>query len=574
MDALRIWGHGGPLEDDVDHRTPNLIDPAAARRGFSWTAARDELTGLPDGGLNVAYEAVSRHAAGPRAHAEALRFVRADGRRHSVSYRQLDDRMRRFAARLRSIGVGKGDVVCTLLGRQPELYVAALGALARGAVFCPLFAALGPEPVEARLARGHARVLVTTERAYRTKVAPARERLPDLRHIVLVDDETSWSAFQADPSAGDEIEGTSADDPALLHFTSGTTGAAKGALHGHAVVIAHHTTGRWVLDLRPCDVFWCTADPGWVTGTCYGIIAPLVCGATLLVDEGGFEPRRWYSVLRDESVTVWYTAPTAIRMLMKAGPDLLPTGGFPKLRHVASVGEPLNAEAVQWGAEALGRPVHDTWWQTETGAICIANLPAEPLVPGSMGRPIPGIEAAIARREGAHLIIEDAPDSEGLLVLRAPWPSMFRTYVYDEARYRKCFADGWYITGDRARRDAEGRFWFVGRQDDLIKSSGHLIGPCEVERTLMAHPAVVDAGVIGKPDPVAGEIVKAFVELHAGVTPDESLRRDILAYARRRLGPAVAPKELKLTDALPRNRSGKILRRVLKAQEVEQGDVG
>jgi acetyl-CoA synthetase len=362
---------------------------------------------------------------------------------------------------------------------------------------------------------------------------------------------------------------TRAEDMALLHFTSGTTGTPKGAIHVHEAVLTHYATGRYALDLHDDDVFWCTADPGWVTGTSYGIIAPLLHGVTSIVDEAEFDAERWYRILQAQRVSVWYTAPTAIRMLMKAGPELARRYAFPQLRFVVSVGEPLNPEAVWWGQEVLGRPIHDNWWQTETGGIMIANTPAMDIKPGSMGKPLPGVQALIVRRpEGGGVQVIDTPDTEGELALRVGWPSMFRGYLGQEERYRKCFAGELYLTGDLAKRDADGYYWFVGRADDVIKSAGHLIGPFEVESALMEHPAVAEAGVIGKPDAVVGEIVKAFVSLRQGFEPSDALNQELLGHARKRLGAAVAPKDIAFLPTLPRTRSGKIMRRLLKAREL------
>ena len=365
-----------------------------------------------------------------------------------------------------------------------------------------------------------------------------------------------------------EIAPTQPEDLALLHFTSGTTGTPKGAMHVHEAVVAHHMTGRFALDFHPDDVFWCTADPGWVTGTSYGIIAPLTHGITSIVDEADFDAERWYGIVQEQKVTVWYTAPTAVRMMMKVGCEVIRKYDLKSLRLVASVGEPLNPEAVVWGQEAFGLPIHDNWWQTETGGIMIANYPAMDIRPGSMGRPLPGIEAGIVRRGDAAVEEVTEAGVEGELALRPGWPSMFRGYLNEEQRYRKCFMGGWYLSGDLARRDAEGYFWFVGRADDVIKSSGHLIGPFEVESTLMEHPAVAEAGVIGKPDPVAGEVVKAFVALKPAYTWSEALRRDLLGFARKRLGAVVAPREIDFVANVPKTRSGKIMRRLLKAREL------
>mgnify|MGYP001574893281 CR=1 FL=1 len=558
---------------------PNLDDYAWVRASFSWDGARRELDGLPGGrGINIAHEAVDRHAAGKYRDHLALRWLGKSGEVEDFTYARLRELTNRFANVLRGLGVGPGERVYALAGRIPELYVAALGTLKNRSVFCPLFSAFGPEPIRARLTIGGARVLVTTEALYRKKVAGLREALPDLTEVLLVGAGRRPTAVPGTrdfaplmAAAGDafEIEATDPEDVALLHFTSGTTGTPKGAVHVHEAVVAHHITGRLALDLPPDDVFWCTADPGWVTGTSYGIVAPLTNGLTSIVDEAEFDAARWYSILQDQRVTVWYTAPTAIRMLMKAGTDLARKYDFGALRFLSSVGEPLNPEAVVWGQEAFGRAFHDNWWQTETGGIMIANFAAMDVRPGSMGRPLPGIDAAIVRRVADDRVeVVGAPDVQGELALRPGWPSMFRGYWGEEARYKKCFAGGWYLTGDLAKRDGDGYFWFVGRADDVIKTSGHLVGPFEVESVLMEHQAVAEAGVIGKPDPIAMEVVKAFVALKDGYEPTPELRRELLAFARTRLGAVVAPKEIDFKPGLPKTRSGKIMRRLLKAREL------
>ena len=567
---------------------PNLRDYAAAAAAFSWTAARAELEGLPNSqGLKIAHEAVDRHTRGTRSTAVALRCLgkaHAGTSQREITYAELRAMSNRFANALRALGVAKGDTVFALAPRVPELYVAALGAWKALTVFCPLFPAFGPEPIQTRMTLGSARVLVTTTALYARKVAPIRAALPTLAAVLLIDAEESATLdagvhslrkLLAAASADYTVPPTAAEDPALLHFTSGTTGTPKGAVHVHGAVLAHHITGRLVLDLHPGDVYWCTADPGWVTGTSYGIVAPLTNGVTLVIDEDEFDAARWYGILEQQRVTVWYTAPTAIRMLIKAGPELARRHDFSALRFAASVGEPLHPEAVVWGEQTLGVPFHDNWWQTETGGIMIANYASMDIKPGSMGKPIPGVEAAIVRPlADGELEPIDTPDTPGELALRPGWPSMFRAYLGEEQRYRKCFRSGWYLSGDLARRDADGYFWFVGRADDVIKSAGHLIGPFEVESALLEHPAVAEAGVIGKPDPTVLEVVKAFVSLRAGFTPSEALRRDLLAHARRKLGPAVAPREIEFLPGLPKTRSGKIMRRLLKARELglPQGD--
>ncbi|MDR3530764.1 MAG: acetate--CoA ligase [Rhodopila sp.] len=566
---------------------PNLPDYQQARSAFTWEAARALLDGLPGGrGLNIAHEAVDRHALGSRADREALRWIGRAGGQRILTYRDLKAATNRFANALRSLGVQEGDSVFVLAGRIPELYIAVLGGLKAKCVVSPLFSAFGPEPLATRLGIGEGRVLVTTEPLYRRKVAALRPSLPKLEHVILVADEgdaptevpgtLDWRQLLEPQSPDFVIPPTAPEDRALLHFTSGTTGRPKGAIHVHEAVVTHHITGRYALDLHDDDIFWCTADPGWVTGTSYGIIAPLTNGVTSVVAEAEFDSATWYGILQRERVTVWYTAPTAIRMMMKLGIDAVRGFDLSSLRFLASVGEPLNPEAVVWGQQAFGRPFHDNWWQTETGGIMIANFVAMDVKPGSMGKPLPGIEAAIVQHntDGSVTPI-DQPMVEGELALKAGWPSMMRGYLNEEERYRKCFIGPWYLTGDLAMCDSDGYYWFVGRADDVIKSSGHLIGPFEVESALMEHPAVAEAGVIGKPDPMAGEIVKAFVALNPGFSPSEALRRELLGHARKRLGAVVAPKEIDFSPGLPRTRSGKIMRRLLKAREfgLPEGDL-
>ncbi|BDN83284.1 MULTISPECIES: acetate--CoA ligase [Mycobacterium] len=575
---------------DVIHKTahdsrvaPNLSDYQRARAQFRWTDVPALCEGMGDDKCNIAFAAVDRHCAGPIATRTALRFVTDQSREdqsptQDVSYAELGRLVRKFTAVLRGLGVNKGDRVFTIMGRIPELYITMLGALRNGSVVSPLFSAFGPEPIATRVEIGQADVLVTTAAIYRRKIAKIRERLTSVRHILVVDAQSSGdqlpgtlSLWELMAAADDNApaEPTTADDPALLHFTSGTTGTPKGAIHVHGAVTMHYITGLYALDLHPDDIYWCTADPGWVTGTSYGIISPLLHGVTSIVDQAEFDAERWYRILQDQNVSVWYTAPTGIRMLIKAGAELAAQYCFPHLRFIASVGEPLDPEAVWWGKRVLGLPIHDNWWQTETGGIMIANTPAFDIKPGSMGRPLPGVDAYILRHndDGTTSVIDD-PDEEGELALEPGWPSMFRGYLHAEDRYRKCFSDGLYLTGDLAKKDADGYFWFVGRKDDVIKSAGHLIGPFEVESALTDHPAVAEAAVIGKPDPTVGAIIKAFVVLKDGFTADDDLRLELLGHARKHLGAAVAPKEIEFADALPHTSSGKIMRRLLKAREL------
>ena len=566
-----------------DYADANLQNYEKYTKAFSWTEARALLDGLPQGGLNIAHEAVDRHVLAGRGGKLALRWIGRDNRVQDFSYENLQAATNRFANVLAQRGIAKGQRVFSLLGRTPELYIAALGTLKNGSVFSPLFSAFGPEPIKARMTIGDAKALITSEAFYRRKIEPSRNEFTSLKHVFLIDCSDNPPAGTSDlaavmAAASDSFETirTGPEDMALLHFTSGTTGRPKGAVHVHQSVVAHHVTGKLALDLHPDDIFWCTADPGWVTGTSYGIISPLTNGATLIVDQAEFDAERWYQILEAQRINVWYTAPTAIRMLMKVGANIAKRFDLSSLRFMASVGEPLNPEAVVWGVEAFGKPFHDNWWQTETGGIMIANYLSMDVKPGSMGRPLPGVTAGVVERSESGEIQEiTKPMVMGELALRPGWPSMMRAYLNEEERYRKCFAGGWYLTGDLAMRDTEGYYWFVGRADDVIKSAGHLIGPFEVESALMEHKAVAEAGVIGIPDEIAGETVKAFVALKDGFEPTELLRKELLGHARKRLGPAIAPKDIAFRANLPKTRSGKIMRRLLRARELglPQGDL-
>ena len=559
--------------------TANMPSYDATKDSFSWQEAQELLDGLPGGHLNIAHEAIDRHVTAGHGTQIALRWIAKSGARVDFTYQDLQQLSNKFANVLRAHGLQQGDKVYALLGRVPELYIAALGAMKAGCVFCPLFSAFGPEPIAARMTIGGANALITSTRLYKRKVAGIRDQLETLRAVFTIDgailDTIDLPPMMKEAETEFETALTGPEDTALLHFTSGTTGKPKGVVHVHQAVVAHDTTGRLALDLRPGDIYWCTADPGWVTGTSYGIIAPLTNRTTMIVDEAEFDITRWYDILSSEGVNVWYTAPTAIRMLMKAGAEAIGVRTFPDLRFMASVGEPLNPEAVIWGNETFGMPFHDNWWQTETGGIMIANYAAMDVKPGSMGKPLPGITAGIVEVKGDDVTELTAPMAMGELALRPGWPSMMRGYLHEQARYDKCFKDGWYLSGDLAMRDADGYFWFVGRADDLIKSSGHLIGPFEVESALMEHAAVAEVAVIGLPDDTAGQIVKAFVALKPGHKPNEDLRLELMGHARKRLGPAVAPKDIAFRQNLPKTRSGKIMRRLLKAREMglPEGDI-
>ena len=552
---------------------PNLPDLDSFASDFSWTHIYSELSWLPGGHLNQAHECIDRHVYGGRGARVALIWVGKNGEQENYTFAELKDQTNKFANVLSRLGIKKGDRVFLYMERLPELYIAMFGALKIGAIVGPLFSAFGPDPVRDRMLDSGAKILIT-QPEFKRRIATVFKTLPDLEHTVIVNKnnrdkaqldhgDLDYEVLMANASKEFEIVMTSMYDYSIIHYTSGTTGKPKGAIHRHLAVAQQYATGKWVLDLHEDDIYWCTADPGWVTGTSYGMFAPWSNGVTQLIYEAGFNPSSWYEVIQRYKVTVWYTAPTAIRMLMKGGDDIPSRFDLNSLRHINSVGEPLNPEAVIWGIKVFGQPIHDNYWQTETGAIMIANYPAMAVRPGSMGRPIPGVTVAILDANYNPL----PEDKEGYLAMRPGWPSMFQTYWNNQEMYNSKFRKGWYISGDQAKMDKDGYIWFIGRADDVINTAGHLVGPFEVESVLIEHPAVAEAAVIGIPDVLAMEIVKGFVSLKKEFQPTDELRRDILGHARRRLQ-AIAPRSIEFRDNLPKTRSGKIMRRLLKAQEL------
>jgi acetyl-CoA synthetase len=551
---------------------PNLENYEKIRQKFSWDQVSGELDWFDSDHINIGHIAIDAHLKTERRDKKALIWESTKGQIEEFTFADLARLSNRFANVLsQELNIKKGDRVFFFLDRVPEIFVSILGTLKAGGIVGPLFSAFGPEAVKDRMADSRAKVLVTSS-ALKKKIVGILPELPDLERIVIVQrgkemsdsEDLSYEEAMARASDSFETVWTSKDDYAIMHYTSGTTGKPKGAVHVHNAVIGHYATAKNVLDLHEEDIYWCTADPGWVTGTSYGMFGPWSNGITQVVYEGGFSAKRWYKFIERWKVTVWYTAPTAIRMLMKAGDELPGQFNLESLRYLCSVGEPLNPEAVLWGPTVFGKPFHDNWWQTETGAIMIANYPIQDIKPGSMGRPFPGITPGILDDDFNEL----PPGVEGNLCVMTPWPSMFRTYWGKEEMYQSRFKNGWYITGDKAKKDEEGYFYFVSRADDVINTAGHLVGPFEVESILIEHPAVAEAGVIGKPDKIAMEVVKAFVSLKEGCEPSEDLQHDIQKFVMKRLSSAAAPREIEFIDSLPKTRSGKIMRRLLKAKEL------
>jgi acetyl-CoA synthetase len=555
------------------------FDYERLRHEITWDVARREL-GLPEGQpVNLAHVCVDRNVELGRGEKLALVHENHEGEIRRFTYRDVMRLSNGWADFLALQGIRSLDRVCVFLDRIPELYIGFMGILKVGAVVQPLFSAFGEEAFFQRADDSRA-VAVVTQHKHLGKVRKIRDRLPDLKTVIVVDhDETRRRlregevAFSMMDHGIDEfpVFRTHAESPSVLHYTSGTTGKPKGALHVHSSIFAQYLTSKIVLDLKDDDVYWCTADPGWVTGTSYGIIGPWALGVTQVVLDAGFSSERWYQTMEKHRVTVWYTAPTAIRMLMKDGVAPVKRHDLSSLRHMCSVGEPLNPEGVHWGRAAFGLDFHDTFWQTETGAIVVTNLPGMPVKPGSMGRPFPALVAGIVDPATGEEIT--TAGRVGMIAIRPPWPSLMRTYWNNTATYLKKFLNGWYICGDRASLDADGYFWFSGRDDDVINTGGHLVGPFEIESALLEHPAVAESAAIGKPDPINMEVVKAYVALRPGFEPGADLELDIMNFIRKKLSPLAMPHEIEFLDRLPKTRSGKIMRRMLKAKEMGQ-DVG
>ena len=553
----------------------NLSDYHESRESFNWwDNAFKEMDWLPGGGLNNAYESIDRHVKNGNGDRLAMIWVGKNDEEESYTYSDLKLQSDKFGAVIRNLGLIRGDKVFIFMDRLPELYIAALGVLKAGGIIAPLFSAFGPEPVKDRMEDAGANYLITTP-DLRSKLDDILPDIETLKNVIIVnkngrskekmkDEDLSYEKLMISSDSNFEIEHTTQYDFAIMHYTSGSTGKPKGVLHRHQAVVQQWLTGKWALDLKEDDVYFCTADPGWVTGTSYGIIAPWTNGVTQLIYEGGFGAQNWYKLIEKYKVTVWYTAPTAVRLLMRSGKKIVEKFDLSTLRFIGSVGEPLNPEAVVWGNETYGLPIHDNWWQTETGAIMCANYPSMPIRPGSMGRPLPGIDMAVIDEN-----YEPLPNGEiGALAVRPGWPSMMYTYWQKDEMYNSRFKKGWYITGDQASVDHDGYFWFQGRADDVINTAGHLVGPFEVESTLIEHPAVAEAGVIGKPDPIAMEIVKAFVTLNPDYEPSKELNRELIKFSRNKLSAGIAPREIDFIDIMPKTRSGKIMRRLLKAREL------
>ena len=548
---------------------PNLQNFEQLRKTFKWSDADKLVDWFPGGKLNAAYNAVDRHAKGPRKNKVALIYDDGEGHATKLTFQQLYEETNKFANLLKKLGIKRQDRVFFFLQRSPELYVGFLGAIKYGAIASPMFPAFGPDAIKDRLLDSGA-VCLVTDSDLKKRVYEAKSQLPELKHMIIVGkdvaaNEISWEKEMAKSSDKFECVPMDPEEYMYLLYTSGSTGKPKGVVHAHKGIVQAHLTTSWVLDVHDEDVYWCGADLGWVTGVVYGVLGPWSNGTTQVGLGGRFDPDRWYKTIQNYKISIWYTAPTAVRMLMAKGDDVPKRYDLSSLRALYCVGEPLNPEGVKWAQEVFdNKPFHDTWWQTETGSILITNFPEMDIKPGSMGKPLPGIEAAVVDEKGTVL----AQGEEGNLALRPGWPAMMRAIWKNPARYSEYFRNGWYYTGDTAQIDKDGYFWYVGRADDVIKTAGERVGPFEVESALIEHEAVAEAGVIGKPDQLRGNIIKAFIVLSPGYTESDKLKEDIQKFVKSKLAGHAYPREIEVVKSLPKTRSGKIMRRLLRAREL------
>ncbi len=542
-------------------------------KGFKWSLAEYELDYRDGEVINIGWYCSDRICLKGNAEKIALIYEDFSGVEKKYTFNDIRLAGNTFGTFFRNLGLKDEDRICLFMDRIPELYFSFLGILKIGAIVQPLFSAFGDESLFVRLENAKTRAIIT-QRKHLPKVRKIRDKLPYLEFIIIIDQiktkelenrEIFFSLGETPAVEKMNLFPTKAESPSILHYTSGTTGQPKGVKHVHYSLISQYLTTKWVLDLRDDDIYWCTADPGWVTGTSYGIIGPWSMGVTQCVLDAGFSPQTWYKFIEKYKVTVWYSSPTAIRSLMKVGNEIIKNYDLSSLRHLASVGEPLNPEAVIWSESIFGKPFHDTFWQTETGSIMITNFPGMKVKPGSMGKPFPGITSILLDQKTFEPLREQG--KIGLIAFKPGWPSMMRTYWNNEEKYLEKFVNGWYLTGDKARIDSDGYFWFVGRDDDVINTGGHLVSPFEVESALLQHPAVGESAVVSKPDTVNMEVVKAFITLKPGFNANSDLELEIMNFIRKKLSSLAMPQEIEFIDRLPKTRSGKIMRRLLHAKE-------
>ncbi|MBI4167647.1 MAG: acetate--CoA ligase [Candidatus Aenigmarchaeota archaeon] len=542
-----------------------------------------------DGKFNICYNALDHHVKNGLGNKVAFYWVGEQGGKKQITYSELLTEVKKFSNVLKKLGVDKGDKVTVYMPRIFQQIITLLACARIGAVHSVVYSGFSSGALKERVVSAGSKVIVTADGGfYKGKIVELKKIVDDIKgecptvnHVIVVRHANSaieftkgdvdWEELMRDSSSECEAEVMDSEDPLFVLYTSGTTGKPKGVLHvqaGYAVGV--YTTAKWIFDAKPNDVYWCTADAGWITGHSYIIYGPLLNGLTSVIYEGAPttpDPGRFWSIIEDLKVTIFYTAPTAIRLLMKSGDKWPAKYNLSSLRLLGTVGEPINPEAWLWYRKVTGgKPIMDTWWQTETGMIMITPMPCVPLKPGSAAKPFPGIVADIVDEKGNAVPINKG----GYLVIRNPWPSMMRTVYNDPERYLKYWntIPNVYMAGDVAHRDKDGYYWIMGRSDDVIKVSGYRLGSAEIESAFVSHPSVAEAAVIGKPDEVRGEAIKVFLILREGQSPSEELKEALKKHIRTEIGPIAIPSEIEFVTWLPKTRSGKIMRRVLKAKEL------
>ena len=556
------------------------------------------------GQTNVALNALDRHTRTWRKNKLAIIWEGEPGDKQTFSYWRLYQETNKFANVLRSMGVKKGDRVTIYMGRVPELAIAMLACAKVGAIHSVVYGGFSEQALADRIEDAQSKVLITCDGAWlRGNIVPLKNTVDEAVHrspiveTVIVVKRTGqdihmeqgrdywYEDLMSLPIASPvcETEVMDAEDPLFILYTSGTTGKPKGVLHTHGgYQVYTSTTLQWVFDIKDEDRWWCAADPGWITGHSYIVYAPLILGATSFIYEGAPTypyPNRWWKMIEEYGISILYTAPTAIRGLMRFGDAWPNRHNLSSLRLLGSVGEPINPEAWKWYYSVIGKgkcPIMDTWWQTETGGFMITPLPSVGLKPGSATRPFPGIDVDVVDDEGNSC----GPNEDGKLVIKQPWPSMLRTVYGDPDRFVQQYwseysKQGWYLAGDSARKDEDGYIWVIGRIDDVLKVSGYRLGTAEVESGLVSHSKVAEAAVIGIPDELRGNAIHAYCILVTGVEGSDELEDELKQHVRHEVGPIAVPAQIEFVDSLPKTRSGKIMRRVLKAraQGLPEGDL-
>jgi acetyl-CoA synthetase len=551
----------------MKHPKPHLSNYDKACEEFSWDTWSKEFSFKKNGKVNYAYEVTDYQVKKGNGNKPAITSQNAAGKVRRITFAHLARATTVLAGALKKRGLKPGDRFGIYAPKSIEYVIVLLAAIKCGATVVPLFDKFGTEAIADRLGDCGATWLYVDSSLAGNVIFDKVTSVTD----VLTDKKGSFEAKQRTYELKDLLKGKpdpsaihfgDLETPFVIHYTSGSTGKPKGILLVQRAMIGHLVTARYVLDLHPSDKYWNTGDPGWVTGMVYNFFAPFLLGVGAHIYEGKFDATAWMKFMSRMKISVWYSTPTAFRLLRYHGVPLSKKN-MPYLRHIVSAGEPLNSSLIDWTMETVGVPIHDSWYMTENGHQLINNYRCVPIRKGSMGKSLPGIRAAIINKSGKEV----ARGKRGRLAVRVPWPGLMKSVWNNPKKFKSYFEKDWYISGDMAYQDKDGYFWFLGREDDMIKSAAERMGPFEIENALVSHPAVAEAGVIGKPDPIYGSIIKAFIILKKDVKPDDALKKDLVKHVRTLISKHAVPREISFVHKLPKTKSGKIMRRVLRAEE-------